>query len=515
MLEPVTLHQTRFNAPGLTPDARGVALGRQGAVLFPSLDALVSFFRVLSDEVTLDDLLPSLALHEARGPTGSLAFLVLFQAETSYVLDRAARVASLLGGLTFTGSGKHLVKYRDAASPLGYDVDALSGEPGDAILYADRFTQPLHFARAIPFAQLVFRLSPRRVPGTPGREARERATVWIQTTPGLATSVLSYLHRSRVATSAMMVERDGGRSAFGDRDHRGRYLLVRARELPQRILDLFAEVPGIALFTPVLDNVLVELGFRHPLHLEACKAVFSPDKLYLFAGQASVGLRTGDGVDVVTPPREGEALALVDGEKLVAVGFDLESRADPRPAAPSGPPPSLRVSLRLVPSMQPPRRVCAALLDWSQAEHLRKLVFALPPPVLSGCRVAALQTGLLVVAGTGQGLDTVPLGEPLWEVAPSILVSLGWEILPRIDDALLAERLGAGKGRTVLLLAHAERPLAVDEEAFEPLGRRLLARLEPDLAARSERLGPPRAAAAPTVVNDPAGLFPLWGYRER
>src|SRR4051794_25007121 len=113
MLEPVSLHQNRFNAPGIAPDPRGIALGKQGAVLFSTVDSLVGWFRVLSDEMPLDDVLPSLAVSEIRSSVRSLAFLVVLHAESSYLLDRVARIAALLGGTTFTGSGKHLVKYRD------------------------------------------------------------------------------------------------------------------------------------------------------------------------------------------------------------------------------------------------------------------------------------------------------------------------------------------------------------------------------------------------------------------
>jgi hypothetical protein len=83
MLEPVSLHQSRFRAPGISADARGVALGREGAVHFPTLDGLVAWFRVLSDETSLDELLPALAIHELRGPVGALAFL-LAQTATSH-----------------------------------------------------------------------------------------------------------------------------------------------------------------------------------------------------------------------------------------------------------------------------------------------------------------------------------------------------------------------------------------------------------------------------------------------
>lgn len=511
MLEPVTLHQTRFNTPGVAPDARGIALGKQGAVLFPSFDGLVGWFRILSDEVTLDDLLPSLAIHETRSGLGSLALVVTFHAETSYLLDRAARVATLLGALTFTGAGKHFVKYRDPASPLGYDVDGLSSEPGDLVLYGDSFTQALRRTRPIPFSQLVFRLSPRKVPGDPGRDPADRDLVWLAVAPGLAAGVLTYLHRNRVAAAATFVEREGGQSAFGER--RGfptRYLLVRARELPARILTLLRAVPGVALFRPVADNVVVELGYRHPINLEACKSVFEPARFYLFGGAA---LGAGGGVDVLAPPREGSALHLVDGEKLVAVGFDLGPGGEPPAPARTMAPEQARVTLRLVPSLRPPRRVTGALLGWEQAEPLRRLVFALPPTVLSGCRVAAVLEGLLVLGAAG--LDAIPLGEPLYEVAPSILAPVGWELLPRVDDAILAERVGGVAGRVVIFRRGAAGPLAVEEAAFEPLGRRVIGRLEVETRPRSPRAGEVRPAREPQVHNDEAGLFPLWGYRDR
>src|ERR1700761_93978 len=137
MLEPVALNQTRFNVPGIAPDNRGVALGKQGALLFASVDRLVGFFRIFGDESSLDELLPKLKIHQVRTPLLAREFLVLFAASSSYLVDRAARIAGLLGGLSFTGSGKHFVKYRDGKSPLGYDATSLWNEPADFALYAD------------------------------------------------------------------------------------------------------------------------------------------------------------------------------------------------------------------------------------------------------------------------------------------------------------------------------------------------------------------------------------------
>src|SRR6476619_1916423 len=76
MLDPVALHQTRFNTPGVVPDGRGVLLGKLGALLFPSVDALVGFFRVFGEEASLDEILPKLRIEEVRGQAGGRQFLV-------------------------------------------------------------------------------------------------------------------------------------------------------------------------------------------------------------------------------------------------------------------------------------------------------------------------------------------------------------------------------------------------------------------------------------------------------
>src|SRR5207253_2019699 len=162
------------------PDTRGVALGKQGAALFATVDALVGWFRVISDELALEDLLPSLAIHEVRSGVQSREFLVLFAAASSYLCDRAARVARLLGAL------------------------------------------------------------------------------WITCAPGLGSHLLGYLWRSRVSARATLVEREA-RSAFaGEEGGARRYLLVHVESLPARMAVLFREVPGIALYRAVADNVAIE-----------------------------------------------------------------------------------------------------------------------------------------------------------------------------------------------------------------------------------------------------------------
>jgi hypothetical protein len=513
MLEHVALHQTRFNTPGVAPDTRGILLGKQGAVLFASIDKLVGFFRILSEETPLDDLLPTLKILQVKTPLASRDFLALFHASSSYLVDRAARIARLLGGLTFTGSAKHFVKYRDDASPLGYDVDQLASDPGGAefLLYADAFTQSYARLKEIPFRDLVFRLSPRALPGEGARsrrrgaaqkDASDREVLWLLVRPGLGPSVLTYLWRNRIEAEAVMVKREG--SSFGGP---AGDLLVRVQKLHTRMLDLFAQLPGIEVHRPIGENFVVEVGFRHPLRLESCQSVFEKDKFYVFSGRR-------EAVDVVASP-DGGPLTLVAGEKLIAAGFDLGERREPLPAGAAAPD-QVAVALHLVSSMAPPRRVTATLVPWHQLEWLKKLVFAVPPTVLTGYRVAPVDDGLLVLGP--QGVDGLPLGEMFEEAAPKIYVPVGHEFLPRVSEAVLTDHIGGVEGRVVVFRRGDVAPFAVAENDFEPLGRRMLGRLEVEARprsarARAEHADVPRPAPDALVVNDPVGPLPLWSWK--
>src|SRR5258706_6626717 len=229
MLEHVALNQTRFNTPGVQPDNRGVLLGKQGALLFASVDRLVGFFRVFCDESSMDDLLPKLKIHQVRSPLLASEFLVFFHASSSYLLDRAARIAGLFGGLAFTGSGKHYVKYRDNAAPLGYDINALYGEQADFVLYADTFTQGYARVKDVGFDSLVFRLSLRALPGD---DLADRELLWLTARRGLMRSVLVYLWRNRGGVEASTAGTGEPGGAFREASA---LLLARVHELPERI----------------------------------------------------------------------------------------------------------------------------------------------------------------------------------------------------------------------------------------------------------------------------------------
>jgi len=148
------------------------------------------------------------------------------------------------------------------------------------------------------------------------------------------------------------------------------------------------------------------------------------------------------------------------------------------------------------------------LIPIEQAQWLKRLVYFLPQTSLRGHRVALTDRGILAVAN--QDVDVIPLGAPLAEVAPGLLVPLGMDLVPRVAPEVLARSLGHGAG-VYTVFPPGGPPFQVSDQALVPLERRALARVEVAAAeVLDARIEPP---GDPAVVNDPVGRFALWGFR--
>jgi hypothetical protein len=497
MLERVALGQTRFATPGITVDARGIAVGRYGLLLFPALDGAVGWLRLYSDEAGLEDVLAELQIWRVKSAVGARAFALLVPASTSYVLDRAARCAQLWGGRSFTGTARHFVRYRDEKSPYGYDVvdaTAVQGD-GDLILHGEDGSAAYRKDGSLDVRSLVFRLSPVRVPGGERLDAEGRAQLWLTVPAGLAPGVVRYLWKNRVATHVTTIALAGeSQSEFAVPGTPEGHLLARVADLPERILASFLGIPGVAFYRPITEQVAVEVGWRHPIELSSCATLFDAQKLYLFSGQH-------DRVWVVAGPVE-----LADARHLTQVrlpeGPPRELAADTRAAGTVG------LALRLAPTLTAPRRVVGTLIAWDEAPRLKKLVYALPPALLRGHRMVPSERGLLLVAD--DNVDVIPLGTLLAELAPGLLLPLGMDLEPRVAPDVVAEALGHGPGR-LTVFPHEGAPFHVAESELRPLERRALAALAvPRAAARDLSVATP--GEPPRVVNDAVGAFALWGY---
>jgi hypothetical protein len=521
LLEPVAAGQTRFRMQGLSPDARGIAVGREALVVFESLDRLVAFLGAFSNEASLDDLLPSMTLERARREAGGTVLLMRCEASDGYALDRLARLAGATRSQLYAGSGSVFVRGRDARAPFGHDlavpiatilaesgVDTSrgSGLAADELLVVDsEFYSRLRASDRIDPVELIQRLALRRVPlPLQGLSSdpecgglREMALVLVA--PGVADRVLAYLWRKEVPMA-------GVRVALGD-DRRAS-LLIRLRQPPPRVLDVLLPIPGVELLAPVSRRAAIEVGYVHPIQLAAASTCLPGDEMYLFRGRAGRVER------IEGAPR------FVDGRYLVASEVRLRER---EPEAVSMLEASrLRVDLRLRASASIAREPRATLVDWSAIETLRRLVYLVPPSALAAARLVPLLEGLLVLGGSrigrgdGRGISVgtlIPLGQRLVEVAPGVLVPDGHELWPRVRPQLIRELLRLeGEDQAVFLAADAP-PIHIPASAMLPLDAAAIGTLDTTEPSLVEPEVP--ALTAGKLVNQRLGRFALWGFRSQ
>jgi hypothetical protein len=238
----------------------------------------------------------------------------------------------------------------------------------------------------------------------------------------------------------------------------------------------------------------VAFGYRHPIHLEACRASFAADRLYFFAPH---------GVTEVAPLPAFAAI-----EDLIRIRAPSPEIIGRREAAPAGRP-DLAVALRLEQAgdARPP---IATLIPWGQVVWLQRLVYALPATALRSYRVVLLKRGVLVRAA--EVLDGIPFGTLYQLGAPEVLVPLGTQIRPAASPEVLAERLGAMGGAMVLFPDLNVAPVRILPEAIVPFDRRLLVEIEPALANLEPVGRTDREPDEPVEIeNVPLGPMPLWG----
>jgi hypothetical protein len=504
MLTPVGLGQSRLILPGLVPDARGVVAGRELCARFATLDRLVWFFRLLSADRPPDELWLGVRVLHARSALGLREVLVLMPNPPGQAADTVARAARSAGGQCFTGSGRHYVQCRDSRAPFGYDVavpvDDRSDGASDLVLYATDATAGYRVEGELPFDRLLLGLELRRRPGSLAASVPVGAgtMVYVTARRGLGLRLGLHLDRAGVRADAALCE-PARRSSF---DLADAFWLLRIEELPPRLASLVAETPGLLPYAPVLDRVLVAVGHEHPIHLEACRALFGGDGLTLF--------RPPPG-PVITLPAAPVWTAVGD---LVPLRPPALSDAAPVTAQP-GTAPAFEVPLRLERSTSRPTRVVGAWVPWAQVRWLRRLCYALPPAALRGYQAALLEPAVLVVAA-GE-LTGLPFGQLLDEAAPGVLVPVGMRLTPQLAPERLAQRWALAEGSYLVFPAPDAPPLRVSAPQLEPLERRILsqARLDPDRAPSARRLfAPAEDAAPPDVVHDPLGPWPLWGIRK-
>ncbi|MEP6654001.1 MAG: hypothetical protein ABJA82_11610 [Myxococcales bacterium] len=541
MLQRVGLGQVRFNVPGLTADSRGVVTGRQMALRFSALERLVSFLRLWSGEQGLDDFQPGLRLVQVRTSGGTREALVIVPVASLPLIDAAARAARTAGGQCFTGAGKHFVQYRDARAPLGYDAVALepAGESTDFVLYGQDHTQLYAAIGDLPLDKLLLRLDLQR---DEGRERERHDLLFMTVRRGLGGLVLAYLHRfqHRYRQGAEGLNAPLRVSAAlcdapqeGTFQRGAAFWILRLKNVPARLVSILSHTPGMRLMAPVADNVAVELGFRHPVHLASCKHAFPLDRLFLF-GPAPAGVTVIVPAPVFSPIADLVRLQPMPHTTPPAIPQAAPQDVRPSPAGSARPASDWRapeapllvgtarpvgrvelvVPLRLEPTPAGLSRAVATLVRWQRVGWVRSLCYALPPSAVRGYRLAFLERGILIVAP--EALDLFPFGTLLHAPAPGVLVPLGMELRPAISPHELGTRVGATGGALVVFPGPEEAPFKIAAETMVTL--EALALADPSLRAlRVENPveygggGAADEQADIEIENQPLGPMPLWG----
>jgi hypothetical protein len=450
LLERIALHQTRLHTPGLGLDAKGVALGAKGLVLLPSVDRLVALLSVYTRERSLDDMMPTLRIVVVRSKLGIHEIVLEFAAESSERMDRVAETARLAGGLTFTGTSRHFVQYRDAAAPFGYDAADLVATPAPLALYHDRFSQTYETERTIELRTLLLRLMLRSDPNT----TLEPGMRWLVAEPGIGPALANYLVRSGVEGDACVAEWPP-ESAFIDVPTRR--WVIRVPDLPARMRPLLHTTPGMISFVPAGPGVAVEAGFRHPIELRACP-LFDTGGLVLWRGRGEEPW-TLDRLPIL-----GALTSLCRVELRQAGADALRASAAPEPD-------SLRVPLRVVRSGTRRGRVRATFISRTQLPLLRRLSYALPHATLTQVRIALTAGGAFLTSA--EGIEAVPLGTFYSEIHPRLYLLAGHDLAPAIAPEALAHAIGAPASH-LLFVGPDATSVAVEESAFVSLESALL-----------------------------------------
>jgi hypothetical protein len=449
MLDRVALHQTRLRTPGISLDAKGIALGAKCVVLLPSLDRLVGFLALYSSTSPLTDILGSLSIDITRSKLGNREVLLSFNAEGSDRMDRVAELARLSGGYSFTGTNRHFVQYRDAAAPFGYDVREIAPTDAPIALYHSQFSQHYDFERKIDLAKLLLRLEPRVAPST----IEEEGPRWICAEAGLGPALIHYFVRSLVAAEVGVAEWPPA-SEFDEGPIR-RYLFRLDDGIPTRMNNLLRSTPGIDVFTPEGASAAVEIGFAHPINLRACP-IFDRDGLVMMRG----GGRAPIVVDKLPALGPVESFARVHMAEAVPIHAGSGSELD-----------SVAVPLRLAPDTDPWRNITATRVARSELGLLRQLAYRLGRRALEETRIAFTAHGAFLVRD--QGIESIPVGDFYRRVHPKIFVSAGYTPVPAVAPEVLHRAFGTPQDELVFLQRDGTR-MGVQLDAFVALEDALL-----------------------------------------
>jgi len=304
--------------------------------------------------------------------------------------------------------------------------------------------------------------------------------------------VRGYLWRRRIEADLSVVrQRQGSHFGGGARE----VALIRCRDLPPGALALMEGTPGVEVYVPVLDNVLVQRGWRHPVALESCQALFPRDEVVLFgAGRKAVERLQGPLQPISLDDTTRIELATQDGERIPQGEIVSVSSVD-----------HLGVEVRLV--QDPGARGSAecVLVPRARLPELMALVHLMPQALWFGSEIALAEPFTIVLSP--QGIRALPLGQALTMVHPRVFVPVGMRFSPPLSDELMGDHFSLSGNDHVIFFPLPEEgpPFAISRSNFVPLSR---AAVHPeDMAAALDvvSLLPGVNTAGEPIVHHPGG----------
>ena len=454
-LERVALHQTRLRTPGLTLDAQGVAVGAQGAVLFPSIDRLVAFLAVYSQERPLDDIAPTLSATIVRSPLGAREALLTFASDTSDRMDRVAHIARLTLGHVFTGGGRHWVQYRDAAAPFGYDIVEIEEHNQSLVLYHSLYTQAFETEKKIDLRALLLTLHLH----PDALQTDISGPLLLLAEGNLGELIISYFYRSKINARATVLEWPP-ESDLDDEPVRRH--LFDIPELPPRMISVFRSTPGLTLFRPVSPGAAVELGYKHPVQLQALPSFRGPG-MVLFRASEQPLLIVQQPIFAPVDSLTRFKIRETDYKPAIKKLNDKGTSAEPSHSKQSKIENPIVVPLRVTPSMSPRRQVTASFIAEAEWPLLRRLLYVLGPETLRRSSLAITSLGAFVRCP--EGVDVLPLGVFFRGLSERLYIPAGFTTSPSIDASVIEECLGLSRKHVTIL--HADNTaIAIPDDAF-------------------------------------------------
>lgn len=522
MLEPVARNKLSFRVLGLFQDGRGVVVGQAAAILLLSVERVVSMLRLLSEELSLDDLLPTLRIDVVENMLRASSYLLSVQTSDSQLLDRVARLARLVGAPLCVGSSPHFVAYRDERAPLGYDAQPLA-EPGDLTLYTPAFVQPYRRVRELRLTQLIAQLQLLPLPGGLRAALSQPALDGIEQKPaspselyltcgrGLSEPILRALWQH--GTDAELLVPDSlPRPDVLEGEQRSHDPLIRMSSPPVELLLRLSSLPTVRVLRPEGVGILIELGFAHPLRLSSLQSLFPSADLLLFYGGARGFVRAK------TPSR----IPLV---RLISPTLTIDKQADgsaterPVPLHPfllttaTSKPLPIAISLRLGqrPGGSTSRPPTATLIPWHRLATLLRLFGLLSGDALWSLRAVGLPSGLFVFGN--DSVQHLVSGQLLDEPAPLLFVPRSHQLLPELPPEQLRSLLSQGEDQLIVFLPGDAQPLSVSRSHSQPLSLKLLSGLASKQGV-ALMPGSTQPVEATQLDYEPLSFFstmPLWG----